>query len=56
MSEARIVLVRPMLGGRRRMWLYEDRRMGIRVRVILLTSITGRDVDALMGHVDAKCL
>ena len=30
--------------------------MGIRVRVILLSSVTGRDVDALMGHVDAKGL
>lgn len=30
--------------------------MGIRVRVILLSSIAGRDVDALMGHVDAKSL
>ena len=30
--------------------------MGIWIRVILLTGVTGRDVDALMGHVDAKCL
>ena len=49
-----MVLVRHMVGVGRRMWLYQSRRMGIWVRVILLRGFTGRVEDSLVSHVKAQ--